>query len=234
MNVDKTRKIKLPPLTHFKERYAQIKDSRHDLGLQTEIKEIPITMREVQMETDLLLNRPPTPPYVPIKPGIDAEIQAEELFDFDLEVQPLLDIIVDQIVGDAYVKYYYDKELEKVHLQIQQHKDRQFKYLVELQKFELAEQDMHEQREKLMLQFAAAQDKASKEREQNKKAKDIQNTIGSILMDVELNLFSRKQAKTSQIDLKPEIFNNNLLSTPQNGELAEAIVANIILDAFEQ
>ena len=234
MNAAQARKIKLPPLSHYKERFAQIKDSRHDLGFQTEIKEVPMTMREIQVETDFLLNRPPTPPYVPIKPGQDVEVQMDEIFDFNLEVQPYLDIIVDQVINDAYVKYYYNKELKITQSKIQEHKDRQFEYMVILQKFELAEKDLQEQREKQSQHFIEQQNLERQNLANIKRSKAVQNLVGTIMADVELNLWKKKFTDIKTAIAIPVITTNNLLSFPNTEQVATTLLNEIIYLALVQ
>ncbi len=45
-------------------------------------------------QTDAFLDRPPTPLFVPQKTGLDATTQIEngDLFDFDFEVEPILEV----------------------------------------------------------------------------------------------------------------------------------------------
>eukprot|EP00835_Amoeboradix_gromovi_P004565 NODE_363_length_10100_cov_0.133787.p3 type:complete len:239 gc:universal NODE_363_length_10100_cov_0.133787:1091-1807(+) len=229
----KNRKVKLPPLSHFKDKLSQIQDSRHDLGFQTEIKEIPITMKEVQLETDLLLNRPPTPPYIPIKPGRDVEIQAEEIFDFHAEVQPFLDIIVDQIINDAYVKYYYEKELQVIQENIQIHKDRQFELSVYLLKYELSEQEMREEREKLLKEFALKKQKTQVLQERNNLDKVIKNAVGTIMLDVEKALRKKQHSVSGELHISEQmITTNKLVSYPTTMKIAEQVVNQILLQAM--
>lgn len=51
-------------------------------------------------QTDEFEERPHTPDFVPKKTGIDASTQIEpsdKLFDFDLEVEPLLEVLVGKV-----------------------------------------------------------------------------------------------------------------------------------------
>ncbi|CAN0444520.1 unnamed protein product, partial [Discosporangium mesarthrocarpum] len=53
--------------------------------------------KNAETQTDCFSDCPPTPDYVPRKTGVDASTQMEELdglFEFDAEVQPLLDVLV--------------------------------------------------------------------------------------------------------------------------------------------
>ena len=51
---------------------------------------------DVKVQTDEFVEKPPTPPYVPKKTGIDKITQIEDydLFDYDREVQPILNVLL--------------------------------------------------------------------------------------------------------------------------------------------
>ena len=55
---------------------------------------------EVKCQTDNLMPKPPTPKYVPKKTGIDKDTQIEDydLFDYDREVQPILNVLLTKSV----------------------------------------------------------------------------------------------------------------------------------------
>lgn len=56
------------------------------------------TALTVDTQTDTFCDPPPSPPYVPKKTGIDAATQVEdyELFNFDREVTPILDVMISK------------------------------------------------------------------------------------------------------------------------------------------
>lgn len=76
----------------------------------------------VSCQTDLFLQRPPSPPYVSAKIGVDVstEISEGELFDFDSEVQPILEALVGQTLEQALVEVVHEEEIAE--LREQQHK----------------------------------------------------------------------------------------------------------------
>lgn len=59
------------------------------------------------------MQRPPSPPYVPAKIGCDAftQILEGELFDFDTEVQPILEALVGKTLEQALLEVMHDEEL---------------------------------------------------------------------------------------------------------------------------
>jgi hypothetical protein len=59
----------------------------------------------VGVQTDFALDRPPTPLFVPPPAGVDeaTQIGLADLFDFDREVAPLLDVLVGKtLVGKRW------------------------------------------------------------------------------------------------------------------------------------
>jgi radial spoke head protein 3 len=59
-------------------------------------------------QTDAFLERPVTPLFVPQKRGVDAETQIEEgeLFDFDFEVEPLLEVLVGKTLEQGLMEVH--------------------------------------------------------------------------------------------------------------------------------
>lgn len=57
--------------------------------------------------------RPPSPPFVPSKVGVDVETQIYDgdLFDFDVEVQPILESLVGHTIEQGLVEILHEEEL---------------------------------------------------------------------------------------------------------------------------
>lgn len=68
---------------------------------------------EQACQTDLFLQRPPTPPYVSAKVGVDVstEIVDGELFDFDSEVQPILETLIGRTLQQALTEVIHEEEI---------------------------------------------------------------------------------------------------------------------------
>lgn len=64
-------------------------------------------------QTDLFLDRPVSPYYMPVKVGIDEETQIYpgDLFDFDMEVQPILEVLVGKTIEQALIEVLEEEEL---------------------------------------------------------------------------------------------------------------------------
>lgn len=84
-------------------------DIQTDLYLEELTDVVPEADNATQ--TDAFLDRPPTPVFVPHKTGTDAvtQIEAGELFNFDYEVDPILEVLVGKVSGQNQAAYHtYD------------------------------------------------------------------------------------------------------------------------------
>ncbi|XP_021917373.1 radial spoke head protein 3 homolog A isoform X2 [Zootermopsis nevadensis] len=88
---------------------------------------------EASSQTDLFLDRPETPGYLPAKVGLDVETQIYpgDLFDFDAEVQPVLEVLVGKTVEEAMTEVLEEEELMALRAQ-----QRRFQELQRLQEEE--------------------------------------------------------------------------------------------------
>ncbi len=64
-------------------------------------------------QTDAFINRAPSPLYIPRKSGLDVatQIYDGELFDFNMEVSPILDVIVGKTLEQALMEVNEESEL---------------------------------------------------------------------------------------------------------------------------
>ncbi|GBG28003.1 Radial spoke head protein 3-like [Hondaea fermentalgiana] len=90
---------------------------RRDMDVQTEtyLEELTdkVPETETETQTDPFMDRPSLPLFVPFKTGIDAETQVEvdELFDFDAEVEPILEVLVGKTLEHAMMEVLEEEEL---------------------------------------------------------------------------------------------------------------------------
>lgn len=123
-------------LLHYCSQYkSNILAGRRHENVQTEIylEELFVTppVSDVCTQTDLFVERPISPFYVPAKTGADVETQIYpgdvsgdhkvynnyfkllylQLFDFDMEVQPILEVLVGKTVEQALIEVLEEEEL---------------------------------------------------------------------------------------------------------------------------
>ena len=83
-------------------------------------------MKEVISQTDAFKDRPPSPAYKPRKTGIDGATQVEdvrELFDFDMESTPIVDVIVSKTLEQAILEVRHEEELSALEVAASEFKD---------------------------------------------------------------------------------------------------------------
>eukprot|EP01060_Flectonema_neradi_P035914 TRINITY_DN672_c0_g1_i1.p1 TRINITY_DN672_c0_g1~~TRINITY_DN672_c0_g1_i1.p1 ORF type:complete len:219 (+),score=44.91 TRINITY_DN672_c0_g1_i1:40-657(+) len=92
-------------------------EGRRHIDIQTDqyLEELTDNIEEATAETqtDPMLDRPPTPKFVPSKSGRDVEcqIEASDLFDFDFEVQPILEVMVGKTLEQAMLEVCFAIQL---------------------------------------------------------------------------------------------------------------------------
>lgn len=104
---------------------------------------------EQSCQTDLFLQRPVTPSYIAAKIGIDAstEIIDGELFDFDQEVQPILETLIGRTLQQALTEVIHEEEIAELREQQRKMLASREMELAELRRLE--EQEVRLQGEKV-------------------------------------------------------------------------------------
>eukprot|EP00667_Euglena_gracilis_P021496 EG_transcript_23558 len=127
-------------------------DGRQHIEIQTELylEELTDKVEEntVDTQTDPMMDRPPTPLFIPAKSGRDMETQIEEgdLFDFDFEVEPILEVMVGKTLEQAMLEVMQEEELEAMRQQQLLYEQRRKEELMETQRLEAAEQRRFEEK----------------------------------------------------------------------------------------
>ena len=142
---------------------------------------------DVDTQTDAFLDRPPTPLYFPAKTGKDVATQILEgdLFDFDLEVKPILEILVGKTLEQALIEVLEEEELANLRKQ-----QREFE---ELRNAEIVETQRLEEKER-------------RHREEKERRKKQQREILAREKEVADKIAARAFAQNYLIDLIPSVF----------------------------
>jgi len=91
-----------------------------------------VTTNEEGTQSDAFVARPVTPEYIPRKTGIDCATQIEdqtELFDFDKEVRPMLNVIVDKTIEQALFEVRSEAELDSLQVAADEFREKKSKEL---------------------------------------------------------------------------------------------------------
>lgn len=133
-------------------------EGRKHMDVQTELYLEELTDRveesDISTQTDAFLDRPPTPLYVPAKTGVDiaTQILEGELFDFDIEVKPILEVLVGKTVEQALLEVMEEEELSNLRAQQRRFEELRNAELVETQRLEEQERRHREEKERRMRQ----------------------------------------------------------------------------------
>ncbi|XP_059885680.1 LOW QUALITY PROTEIN: radial spoke head protein 3 homolog [Delphinus delphis] len=168
-------------------------EGRKHVDVQTELylEEIADRIIEVDMEcqTDAFLDKPPTPLFIPAKTGKDVatQILEGELFDFDLEVKPMLEVLVGKTIEQSLLEVMEEEEL--ANLQARQHVHE------ELRNVELAEVQRLEERER-------------RHREEKERRKQQQWQVVHKHKETAQKIAARAFAQRYLADLLPSVFSS--------------------------
>mmetsp|Transcript_37532 Transcript_37532/g.105995 ORF Transcript_37532/g.105995 Transcript_37532/m.105995 type:complete len:525 (-) Transcript_37532:264-1838(-) len=142
-------------------------EGRRHIDIQTDsyLEELTDVVPEVEMatQTDLFMDRPPTPLFVPQKTGIDAVTQIEQgdLFDFDFEVEPILEVLVGKTLEQGLMEVMEEEELAAMRAHQEHFEQIRNAELVATQHMEAAERRKLEEKER---RLAQERERAERER----------------------------------------------------------------------
>ncbi|KAL5035484.1 hypothetical protein RTP6_003168 [Batrachochytrium dendrobatidis] len=110
-----------------------------DLYLEELSDKVPDAVAATQ--TDAFLNRAPSPLYIPEKSGVDiaTQIYEGELFDFEFEIIPILEVLVGKTIEQALMEVQEEKELETLRAHQRKFEELRNAELAEVQRLEDAE-----------------------------------------------------------------------------------------------
>eukprot|EP00049_Salpingoeca_infusionum_P008145 m.131956 g.131956 ORF g.131956 m.131956 type:complete len:466 (-) comp13927_c0_seq4:1452-2849(-) len=128
-------------------------DGRKHMDVQTELYLEELTDRVEETDnatqTDAFLDRPPSPLFVPPKTGIDVatQILEGELFDFDIEVKPILEVLVGKTLEQALMEVMEEEELDRLRDHQREFEDIRNAELAEMQRLEEAARRREQEKE---------------------------------------------------------------------------------------
>nr|XP_040226081.2 bromodomain-containing protein DDB_G0280777 isoform X2 [Anopheles coluzzii] len=180
-------------------------------------------------QTDLFLHRAPSPPYVPAKTGCDAatEILDGELFDFDTEVQPIIEVLVSRTLEQALVEVLHEEEIAEMKQQQQKILALREAELAELRRLEQEEQKRQTERDRRFLQDKIAADLDREMQERITAAKLLQGRLDEIVPEV-LAAVDRIETEKDRAEFERQI--TPWLAKEVAHEIGQWIDANALLE----
>ncbi|XP_068198609.1 radial spoke head protein 3 homolog isoform X2 [Antennarius striatus] len=131
---------------------------RQHVDVQTEryLEELSdvIEVKDTVCQTDEFLDRPPSPLFIPAKCGEDVGTQIEDgdLFDFDREVRPVVEVLVGKTVEQSLVEVMEEEELACMKAQQRAFQELRNIELMEVQRLQEAERRRKEEKERRIAQ----------------------------------------------------------------------------------
>ncbi|XP_029656123.2 LOW QUALITY PROTEIN: radial spoke head protein 3 homolog [Octopus sinensis] len=172
---------------------------RLHIEVQTELylEELSERVEEIEAEiqTDTFIDRPKTPLFIPAKTGLDVTTQIYEgdLFDFDIEVVPILEVIVGKTIEQSLLEIMEEEELANLREQQRHFEELRSAELVEQQRLE--EHDRRQKEEGLKQNLDCKENRISQQR-------------ATLLVEKETarKMAARALAKSYLTDLVPSVF----------------------------
>ncbi|CAN9504698.1 unnamed protein product [Ophioblennius macclurei] len=131
---------------------------RKHVHMQTEqyLEELSdiIESENVECQTDAFLDKPASPLFIPAKSGKDVATQIEEgeLFDFDTEVQPLLEVLVGKTMEQSLLEVMEEEELARLRAQQRAFQELRNSRLAEVQRLQEQERRHRQEKERRIAQ----------------------------------------------------------------------------------
>jgi len=138
---------------------------RSHVDIQTDayLEEVSDKVAEhnVETQTDEFLDRPASPLFVPIKTGVDqgTQILEGDLFDFELEVEPILDVLVGKTLEQSMMEVMEEEELAELRAHQEEFVQLRNAELAETQRMEEAERRKFDEKERRLVEERERLDK---------------------------------------------------------------------------
>jgi len=142
---------------------------------------------EAETQTEAILDRPPSPHFMPAKTGVDVETQIdpELVFDFDVEVTPILEVIVGKTLQTSMLEVMEEEELSAIRKRQDEFEQMRDAELLEVQRLEA--------------EAARAFDEKNRRLKQEKERKRLQKELKE-------KIAARSFAKNYTSDLTSSVF----------------------------
>lgn len=142
---------------------------------------------EAETQTEAVLDRPPSPHFMPAKTGVDVETQIdpELVFDFDVEVTPILEVIVGKTLQTSMLELMEEEELQAIRKRQDEFEQMRDAELLEVQRLEA--------------EAARAFDEKNRRLKQEKERKRLQKELKE-------KIAARSFAKNYTSDITSDVF----------------------------
>eukprot|EP00753_Platysulcus_tardus_P022704 PLAT9920.1.p2 GENE.PLAT9920.1~~PLAT9920.1.p2 ORF type:complete len:376 (+),score=139.97 PLAT9920.1:43-1128(+) len=146
---------------------------------------------DAETQTDPFKDRPPSPAFIPTKVGVDkaTEIEDGDLFHFDAEVEPILEVLVGKTLEQSMMEVLEEEELESIRKHKERFEQQRNAELAEVQRLEAEHKRRDAEKQRRM-----EQERARLAREQEVREKMAARSFAKdYLSDLQTTVFDRLQ-----------------------------------------
>uniref|UniRef100_A0A670XQ21 Radial spoke head 3 n=1 Tax=Pseudonaja textilis TaxID=8673 RepID=A0A670XQ21_PSETE len=191
---------------------------RSDVQTELYLEEILDRIIEVDMEcqTDAFIKRLPSPVFIPQKTGVDVATQIEEgeLFDFDIEVKPMLEVLVGKTLEQALLEVMEEEDLRNLWAHQYAYLELHNAELAEVQRLEENERRHKEEKERRMAMQYEIQTKAKVVAEKVAahafSIRYLADLIPSVFISLRNKGFFYDEIQSGYLDLKMSVVSINI------------------------
>jgi radial spoke head protein 3 len=215
-------------------------DGRSHMVMQTEdffeeLTDRPIE-QDAETQTQPFLDRPASPLFVRAKIGYDVSTQIEngDLFDFNTEVEPILEVLVGKTLHVAMLEIMQEEELEAIRAQQEEFETIRNVELAEVQRLEAEIKRKALEKERRLTQ----------EKQRLEDRRRLEETIAArqftnqFLGDLHVDVFDNLEEEGHFYDPVKREIEENFMDLVRQGTLQGAIdydvAATIMLEIFEE
>lgn len=177
-----------------------------------ELVDRPIEI-DIDVQAQLVINRPISPLFIASKNGRDigTQIEAGDLFDFDIEVEPILEVLVSKTIHVSMLELEQEEEFETI-----RRAQEQFELIRNIELSEL---------QRLQSEVRRRQNEKERRLQQEKKRQEERNELESKITARE---FSRNYLSTLHTDVIDELESEGCFYDPIKKEIEENIIHLIV------
>uniref|UniRef100_A0A1A9WCU9 Radial spoke head protein 3 n=1 Tax=Glossina brevipalpis TaxID=37001 RepID=A0A1A9WCU9_9MUSC len=137
-------------------------------------------------QSELFLEKPPLAPYVPFNVSADAstEIAEDELFHFEAEVQPIIEVLVDHTIDLSVVEVAHEREISTIRRRMDVLLAEREVELAELRRLEVEDTLLKAERARRLRQEAMAKTIEEDKQQEVITAKLLQGHIANVLPEI--------------------------------------------------
>lgn len=219
-------------------------EGRRHMDVQTDsyLEELTDVVPEsdIAVQTDPFIDRPPTPLFVPAKTGVDAvtQILPGELFDFDFEVEPILEVLVGKTLEQGMMEVMEEEELAAMRAHQEHFEQIRNAELVATQRMEAAEKRKVEEKARRLAQERERLDREKMVREKVAASVFSRGYLSGIVSGVYDKLYADgffydPVEKEVETDFLPWL-QEEMVPSIDAASTSRAAVESLVLDALQR